>query len=78
MIELDGDHHGEQIEADGIRTRYLKSQGYRVIRFWNYDVETNLDWVLMRILEASGISEDPLQPPPHTSCGSAETATPFS
>jgi len=38
VIELDGDHHGKQIEADGLRTRYLKSQGYQVLRFWNYDV----------------------------------------
>lgn len=64
IIELDGNQHGEHIQADGIRTRYLQSRGYRVLRFWNYEVETNLDGVLMRILELTGLDEDPLQPPP--------------
>ncbi|MHB8819855.1 MAG: endonuclease domain-containing protein [Bellilinea sp.] len=58
VIELDGNQHGEKIKADEIRTRYLNSRGYRVIRFWNYEVETNLDGVLMIILESLGLSED--------------------
>lgn len=51
VIEVDGSHHGEQMEADGIWTRYLNARGYRVLRFWNADVEKNLDGVLMSILE---------------------------
>jgi very-short-patch-repair endonuclease len=36
VVELDGSQHGEERErqADERRTEYLKSQGYRVLRFW--------------------------------------------
>lgn len=38
VVEVDGAQHGErdQIEHDGKRTAWLKAQGYRVLRFWNY------------------------------------------
>ena len=38
-IEQDGSQHSEQADYDVERTRYLKSQGYKVIRFWNMVVE---------------------------------------
>lgn len=49
IIELDGGQHSEATEYDRDRTRFLKAQGYRVLRFWNYDVTENLDGVLDRI-----------------------------
>ncbi len=36
VIELDGSQHFEQ--ADAARTRFLESQGWQVIRFWDNDV----------------------------------------
>jgi len=39
IIELDGSQHLEQTEYDNVRTGYLESQGYEVIRFWNMVVE---------------------------------------
>jgi very-short-patch-repair endonuclease len=51
IIELDGSQHLEQTEYDAERTRYLESQGYRVIRFWNSQVEKELDGVV-QVLEA--------------------------
>jgi len=46
IIELDGSQHLEQEEYDTERTEYLKSKGYKVLRFWNHDVLNNTDSVL--------------------------------
>ena len=55
VVEVDGGQHDE--EWDAPRTAWLQSQGYRVIRFWNNDVLTNLDGVLQSIVAA--LREDP-------------------
>ena len=41
VIEIDGGHHNElkNIEYDNERTNFLKLKGYKVIRFWNNDIE---------------------------------------
>ena len=51
VIELDGGQHNEQdsIDYDEKRSEYLKSQGYTVLRFWNNDVNNNIDAVLETI-----------------------------
>jgi len=49
VIELDGGQHSAENDAE--RTRMIEACGYLVIRFWNNDVLTNLDGVLLRILE---------------------------
>jgi very-short-patch-repair endonuclease len=36
IVELDGSQHS--VQADAARTRYLESQGWQVIRFWDNDV----------------------------------------
>ncbi|SRR5258706_3056279 len=46
VIELDGSQHLEQTEYDVERTRYLESQGYRVVRFWNNDVMNDIEGVI--------------------------------
>ena len=48
-IELDGGQHAFQREADEARANEIARHGYRVIRFWNGDVVTNLSGVLERI-----------------------------
>jgi very-short-patch-repair endonuclease len=50
VIELDGGQHGEQSTYDGARTDFLKSQGYRVLRFWNNELLENEQGVLTTIL----------------------------
>jgi very-short-patch-repair endonuclease len=52
VIELDGGQHLEQEEYDEERTSYLKSQGYRVIRFWNDQVMSDIEGVIRAIIEA--------------------------
>ena len=49
VIELDGSQHVEQAQYDMERTRYLESQGYKVVRFWNKQVEHEIDGV-MRVI----------------------------
>jgi very-short-patch-repair endonuclease len=51
IIELDGATH-DDASRDDQRTAFLEAQGYRVIRFWNNDVMTNLDGVLGALSEA--------------------------
>jgi very-short-patch-repair endonuclease len=52
IIELDGSQHLEQEEYDAERTKYLETQGYKVLRFWNNEVLNNLDGVILAITYA--------------------------
>ena len=49
VIEVDGGQHAVDVEKDAARTAFLKSQGYRVIRFWNNDVIERIDGVISEI-----------------------------
>jgi very-short-patch-repair endonuclease len=49
VIELDGGHHAGQVEADHRRTDCLTMAGYRVLRFWDNDVQTEPKSVLQKI-----------------------------
>lgn len=51
IVEVDGGQHAES-SRDAVRTLYLATEGYRVIRFWNNDVLTNLEGVLLMIQSA--------------------------
>lgn len=60
IIEVDGGQHAGALHYDETRTRFLETQGYRVLRFWNNDVLSNTDGVLERIAEAlAGHSSSP-------------------
>ncbi len=54
IIELDGSQHLESdaSQYDEARTKYLESQGYKVIRFWNNDVIRDIESVIRAILFA--------------------------
>ncbi len=51
IVELDGSQHLEQEEYDTQRAEFLKSKGYKILRFWNNDVSNNMDAVLSVIWE---------------------------
>ena len=57
IIELDGGQHNEDnnISYDSERTKYLESEGYTVLRFWNNDVNKNTESVLETIKNTIGI-----------------------
>jgi very-short-patch-repair endonuclease len=46
VVEVDGSQHQEQRTYDEARTRWLESQGYRVLRFWNNEVLAETDKVI--------------------------------
>jgi|RhiMetdeSRZDD1v2_1073273.scaffolds.fasta_scaffold1206794_2 very-short-patch-repair endonuclease len=47
-LEQDASQYDEE------RTKYLESQGYRVIRFWNNDVIIDIESVIRAIIFAMG------------------------
>lgn len=51
IIELDGGHHSEDETAEHDHTRqlWLEQEGYRVIRFWNSEINDDMTAVLERI-----------------------------
>jgi very-short-patch-repair endonuclease len=51
VVEADGGQHLES-KRDEVRDRYLGERGYRVLRFWNNDVLSNIEGVLTVIDEA--------------------------
>jgi very-short-patch-repair endonuclease len=55
IVEVDGSQHGleENVLRDDRRTDYLNSRGYRVLRFWNFEVRRNLNGVVGAIVEAA-------------------------
>jgi very-short-patch-repair endonuclease len=52
IVELDGSQHLEQSAYDERRDHFLRSAGYRVLRFWNGDVMTRPADVVDTIYEA--------------------------
>ena len=52
IIEVDGGQHTRAEAYDDARTRFLEREGYRVLRFWNHDIDENLDGVLTVICAA--------------------------
>jgi len=53
IVEVDGGQHSESkrdVERDG----YFEREGFRTLRFWNDEVERNLDAVCLAILRAAG------------------------
>jgi very-short-patch-repair endonuclease len=60
-IELDGSQHSETRDAS--RSRYLESQGWRIVRFWDNDVLNKTDAVVEAIwnfLSRATLSPTPL------------------
>jgi very-short-patch-repair endonuclease len=49
ILEIDGSQHFEAKEYDQERTSYMQLIGFRVIRFWNNEIDTNMEGVLLRI-----------------------------
>ncbi|MFH0852692.1 MAG: endonuclease domain-containing protein [bacterium] len=50
IIEIDGSQHIDS-EHDKKRDRYLEGLGFRILRFWDNDVNNNLEGILLKITE---------------------------
>jgi very-short-patch-repair endonuclease len=70
VIEIDGETHtaDTEITHDEARSRYFRSYGYRVLRFWNSDVMKNIEGVMALIGQSLAEQPPPLTPP-HASRG---------
>jgi very-short-patch-repair endonuclease len=69
IVEVDGGQHGmlNGELRDKARDRHFMKQGYRVLRFWNTDVDQNLSGVLEIIRKAVAEAPTPslrADPPP--------------
>jgi len=53
IIELDGWQHKEEKQKryDKIRTNFLENKGFRILRFWNNEINDNLEEVFFKIEE---------------------------
>ena len=52
VIELDGSQHADQLQDDERRTEFIRDAGYKVLRFWNHQVISEIDEVVQRIADA--------------------------
>lgn len=48
VIELDGGQHNieENHSTDLEREKYLKGKGYKILRFWNNEIDNNIEGIL--------------------------------
>ena len=63
VIEVDGDSHASQASYDARRTTFLEDRGYRVLRFTNRDIGSNLEGVLLSIEDALRLPLSPALSP---------------
>ena len=71
IIELDGGQHYDSAHEahDARRDSFLRSKGFRVLRFSNYEVMTNLEGVWTVIAAAVVEAVTPSQPSPASGGG---------
>ena len=57
IIEIDGGQHNEpdNLRYDNKRTKYLESLGFKDIRFWNTDIDNNIDGVFEYLKNIFGV-----------------------
>jgi very-short-patch-repair endonuclease len=77
IIEADGGQHAESV-SDERRDAYLRSKGFRVLRFWNNDVLENPSGVFEMICAALHTPHRPTAaqwapPSPHEGRGAGES-----
>jgi very-short-patch-repair endonuclease len=60
VIEIDGDHHADQVERDARRTAVMESLGWRVVRFAANEVVQNREGIWTAI---QSLIDDSALPP---------------
>ncbi len=73
VVEVDGEHHGDQLVYDARRDHWLSELGFRVLRFWVVEVDENLEGVIETIVDA--LSTADVKGPPPTSPRKAGAST---
>ena len=54
IIEVDGSQHVDREKQDESRSEFLRASGYTVLRFWNFEVMSDVDAVVERIADVLG------------------------
>ncbi len=62
-IEVDGGQHSEMQSQDNLRTAWLETQGWKVLRFWNNEVLQNIEGVLEKVLKTLKTDKINIPPP---------------
>jgi very-short-patch-repair endonuclease len=63
VVEIDGDHHAFQVDADARRTAAMAREGWRVLRFWASEVVANREGVAAEVTRVLAIPlTQPLPP----------------
>ena len=65
VVEVDGEHHGDQLLYDASRDHRMGEVGFRVLRFSVAEVDENIEGVIETIADA--LSTFQVQGPPPTS-----------
>jgi very-short-patch-repair endonuclease len=63
IVEIDGGQHDLSSPEEAKRTRFLENQGYRILRFWNNEVLSNLAGVCAMIAHHLRRHPHPVPPP---------------
>lgn len=52
VIEIDGGQHNiiETISKDNQRSEFIKQRGFKIIRFWNTEIDNNIEGVYQTII----------------------------
>jgi very-short-patch-repair endonuclease len=59
VIEIDGEQHAYQIEADARRTAVMERLGWRVVRFWANEVVANPEGIWAEIEQVTKAAVTP-------------------
>jgi very-short-patch-repair endonuclease len=51
IVEVDGSQHADRKEQDQSRSEFLRANGFRVLRFWNFEVTSDVDSAVERVAE---------------------------
>ena len=61
VIEVDGGRHDGL--RDQTRDAWFVAQGFRVLRFWNNDIDGNIEGVMQMVLDDLAVAPPPPAPP---------------
>lgn len=74
VVEADGGGHGGP--QDAARDAWFAAQGFRVLRFWNLDIDGNLEGVMQVVLEALETTVSSIPFPTRPTSGASRASPP--